>query len=139
MGKNIRAGLYEIVPVVKVAAGEVEPLKYQTKTELTDAAKSGEWMTVRMRYKHPETDKASEVSSVLPVDGLAKEASADLRFAGAAAAFGMVLRDSEYRGDADYAKVLGWAQPAIAADKGGHRAEFVRLVEKTKGLAEKPK
>jgi len=130
--------LYEIVPVgEKVAVGEVEPLKYQTKTELTEAAKTGEWLTVRMRYKHPETDKASEVSSVLPPDGLAKEPSADLRFAGAVAAFGMVLRDSEYRGEAELAKVIAWAQPAIGADKGGHRAEFVRLVEKAKGIGQK--
>ena len=132
--------LYEIVPVgEKVAAGEVEPLKYQTKSELTDAAKSGEWLTVRMRYKHPETDKASEVNSVLPADGLAKEPSADLRFASAVAAFGMVLRESEYAGTADHAKVLEWARPAIGADKGGHRAEFVRLVEKTQAVAEKGK
>ena len=130
--------LYELVPVgEKVTAGEVEPLKYQTKTELTEAAKTGEWLTVRMRYKHPETEKASEVSSVLPANGLAKEASADLRFAGAAAAFGMVLRDSEYRGEADYAKVIEWAKPAIGADKGGHRAEFVRLVEKAQGIGQK--
>ena len=130
--------LYEVVPVgEKVTAGEVEPLKYQTKTELTDAAKTGEWLTVRMRYKHPETEKASEVSSVLPANGLAKEASADLKFAGAAAAFGMVLRDSEYRGDAEYSKVIEWARPAIGADKGGHRAEFVRLVEKVQGIGQK--
>ncbi|MSR54171.1 MAG: VWA domain-containing protein [Gemmataceae bacterium] len=127
--------LYEIVPVgEKVVVGEVEKLKYQTKTELTEAAKSGEWMTVRMRYKHPETDKASEVSSILAADGLAKEASADLRFAGAAAAFGLILRDSEYRGDATLDKVIDLAKPAIGADKGGHRAEFVRIVEKAKSI-----
>jgi Ca-activated chloride channel family protein len=132
--------LYEIVPVgEKVTAGEVEPLKYQTKPQLTDAAKSGEWLTVRMRYKHPETDKASEVSSVLRADGFAKEASESFRFASAVAAFGMILRDSEYRGSADYEKVLEWAKPAIGADKGGHRAEFVRLVEKAMGIAGKLK
>jgi Ca-activated chloride channel homolog len=130
--------LYEIVPVgEKVPAFEVEPLKYQSRTELTDAAKTGEWLTVRMRYKHPETDKASEVSAVVPTDGLAKAASADFRFAAAAAAFGMLLRDSEYRGTADYAKVVEWAKPAIGEDKGGHRAEFVRVVEKAKEIAQK--
>jgi Ca-activated chloride channel family protein len=133
-GHNCTA-LYEIVPLgEKVKVGDVEQLKYQTKPELTEAAKSGEWMTVRMRYKHPETDKASEVSSILGADGLSKEASESLRFASAAAAFGMILRDSEYRGDADLDKVIAWAKPAIGADKGGHRAEFVRIVEKAKGL-----
>ena len=47
------------------------------------------------------------------------------------------MRDSEYRGDADYAKVIEWAKPAVGADKGGHRAEFVRLVEKAQELAKK--
>src|SRR5262249_28287328 len=123
----------------KVPATDVEPLKYQSRTELTDAAKTGEWLTVRMRYKHPETEKASEVSAVVPPDGLAKEASADFRFAAAAAAFGMLLRDSEYRGAVDYAKVMEWAKPAVGDDKGGHRAEFVRIVERAKDIAEKAK
>ena len=87
-----------------------------------------------MRYKHPETDKASEVSSVLAAKELAKEASESQRFAAAAAAFGMILRDSEYRGNADYDKVMEWAKSAIGGDKGGHRAEFVRVVEKAKGI-----
>jgi Ca-activated chloride channel family protein len=130
--------LYEIVSVgEKVAAGEIEPLKYQTKTELTGAAKSGEWLTLRMRYKHPETEKASEVSGVLPADGFAKEGSNDLRFAGAVAAFGMLLRESEHRGITDFDKVIEWARSAKGADAGGHRAEFIRVAEMAKALAKK--
>src|SRR5262245_14331260 len=135
---HMSTALYEIVPVgEKVATTEVEPLKYQTKSELTEAAKTGEWLTVRMRYKHPETEKASEVSAVLPADGLAKEGSESFRFASAVAGFGMVLRDSEYRGDADYDKVVAWARPVVGADPGGHRGEFVRLVERAKDVAGK--
>src|SRR5262245_5615316 len=130
--------LYEVIPSgEKVPTAELEPLKYQTKTELTEAAKSGEWLTVRMRYKHPETDKASEVSAVVEPDGLAKEPSADFRFAAAVAAFGMVLRESEYRGTADLTKVIEWARPVVGEDKGGHRAEFVRLVEKAREVRTK--
>ena len=125
--------LFEVVPVgEKVKTGEVEPLKYQTATGLTASARSGEWLTARLRYTHPETEKASEVTAVLPPDGLSRDGSADLRFAAAAAAFGMVLRDSPYRGDADYDRVIAWARPAIGPDPGKHRAEFVRLVEKAK-------
>jgi Ca-activated chloride channel homolog len=125
--------LYEIVPAgEKVEVGDVEPLKYQTPRALTDAGKAGEWLTVRMRYKHPETNKASEVSSILPAAGLAKEPTADHRFASAAAAFGMLLRNSDHRGTADYAKVIAWAKPVLGPDRGGHRAEFVRLAEQMK-------
>jgi Ca-activated chloride channel homolog len=129
--------LFEVVPVgEKVKTGEVEPLKYQTAAELTASAKTGEWLTARMRYKHPETEKASEVSAALPPDGLSKQASTDLRFAAAAAAFGMILRDSPFRGDADYDRVIAWARPAVGPDPGKHRAEFVRLVDKAKTAGE---
>jgi len=130
--------LYEVVPAgEKVDVADVEPLKYQTSRALTDAGKAGEWATVRMRYKHPDSNQASEVSSVLPATGLAKEPSADFRFVSAVAAFGMLLRDSEYRGTADYAKVIEWAKPVVGKDAGGHRAEFVRLAEQVKEAGEK--
>jgi hypothetical protein len=32
--------------------------------------------------------------------------------------------------------VIEWARPAVGADPGGHRAEFVRLVEKARAVAE---
>ncbi len=45
--------LYEIVPAGTPApAAEIEPLKYQTVPKLSEAARSGEWATVRMRRKH---------------------------------------------------------------------------------------
>ena len=48
----------------------------------------------------------------------------------------MILRDSPYRGDADYDRVIAWATPAIGPDRGKHRAEFVRLVDKAKTAGE---
>jgi Ca-activated chloride channel homolog len=121
--------LYEVVPVgEKVEAPEVEPLKYQTPAVLSDAAKSGEFMTVRMRYKHPDTDKAQEVSAALPAKALGEDLSKDFQFAAAVAGFGMLLRDSEYKGNANYLNVLESAQGAVGEDKEGYRKEFVKLV-----------
>ncbi|WP_020469083.1 vWA domain-containing protein [Zavarzinella formosa] len=130
--------LFEIVPVgEKVPLSDVEPLKYQTTPQLTDAGKSGEWLTTRMRYKDPETDKASEVSASFDGKDIAKDASKDFRFAAAVAAYGMLLRDSDYVGNADLEKVLTWSKGSLGEDKGGHRAEFTRLVEKTKDIVTK--
>jgi Ca-activated chloride channel homolog len=121
--------LYEVVPVgEKVETPEVEPLKYQTPAILSDAAKSGEFMTVRMRYKHPDTDKAQEVSAALPAKALGEDLSKDFQFAAAVAGFGMLLRDSEYKGNANYSNVLESAQGAVGEDKEGYRKEFVKLV-----------
>jgi Ca-activated chloride channel homolog len=121
--------LYEVVPVgEKVETPEVEPLKYQTPAVLSDAAKTGEFMTVRMRYKHPDNDKAQEVGAALPAKALGEDLSKDFQFAAAVAGFGMLLRDSEYKGNANYSNVLESAQGAVGEDKEGYRKEFVKLV-----------
>lgn len=120
--------LYEIVPAgEKVANGEVEPLKYQTTPKLSDAAKSGEWATVRMRYKDPATDKASEVEAPLKGEALGKPASNDFEFAANVAAFGMLLRESEFKGNMTYQAVLETAEGLLRTKKDAHREEFVKL------------
>ena len=64
-----------------------------------------------------------------------KDASEDYRFAAAVAAFGMLLRDSDYKGDATYKQVLTLAQDALGPDEHQYRAEFLKLVRKAKNLA----
>ena len=121
--------LYEVVPVgEKVTVPPVEPLKYQTAPTLTDKAKSGEFLTVRMRYKHPETNKASEVEAALSAEALGKKVSNDFEFAACVASFGMLLRDSEYRGVATFASTLETAEGLLRDKKDSLREEFVRLV-----------
>lgn len=121
--------LYEIVPVgEKVDLPAVEPLKYQTVPTLTDKAKSGEFLTMRMRYKHPETNKASEVEAALPAEALGKKVSNDFEFAACVASFGMLLRDSEYRGVATYLSTLETAEALLRDKKDAYREEFARLV-----------
>jgi Ca-activated chloride channel family protein len=54
---------------------------------------------------------------------------ADFRFQAAVAEFGLLLRQSEHRGTADFARVIAAARGALGADPQGERAEFVRLAE----------
>lgn len=121
--------LYEIVPVgEKVDVPPVEPLKYQTVPTPTEKAKSGEFLTVRMRFKHPETNKASEVEAALPAEALGRKVSNDFEFAACVASFGMILRDSEYRGVATYASTLETAEGLLRDKKDSYREVFARLV-----------
>ena len=56
-----------------------------------------------------------------------------LSFAAAAASeLGMVLGDSEHKGDADYDSVLALAEPCIHADTDDYKKEFLQLVEMAK-------
>ena len=57
-------------------------------------------------------------------------ASNDLKFATAVAGFGMVLRDSDYKGSLTYAGVAEIAQPTLADDPSGYRREFVESGQK---------
>jgi Ca-activated chloride channel family protein len=57
-----------------------------------------------------------------------------LRFAAAVATFGMILRDSEYKGNANYDLVMKLATQGQGEDTEGYRGEFMRLVEKSRDL-----
>jgi Domain of unknown function (DUF3520)/von Willebrand factor len=61
-------------------------------------------------------------------------ASSDLKFAAAVAEFGMILRDSEYKGNGSLQHVLEWAQQGKGADVNGYRADFIELVRKAQAL-----
>jgi Ca-activated chloride channel family protein len=127
--------LYEIVPAgVEMSLPKVGPLKYQQTGADTLAARTGEWLTVRMRYKHPENEVGMELATTMPADGLSKQPSEDFRFAASVAAFGMLLRDSEYRGEATYDSVKKWANASLGADRNGLRSGFVKLVSTAQGL-----
>ena len=128
--------LYEVVPVgVPLELPGVDPLKYQKPAgEPTEAAASGEWLTAKMRYKHPESAESLELAKPLPGDAAGKPASRDLMFAAAVAEFGMLLRDSPYKGQASWDRVLATAEASVGTDRGGHRQEFTGLVRKARKL-----
>ena len=127
--------LYEIVPIgVDAPLHKSVDLKYQKAGSDTAAAKSGEWLTVRMRYKQPDSERGMELAVEVPANGVASRPSADFRFAAAAAAFGMLLRDSEYKGAANFEKVLAWAKGSLGSDRNELRTEFTALAEKARQL-----
>ena len=92
-------------------------------------------MTVKIRSKKPADDK-SVLSEFTVKDSNRKfsEASQDFKFAAAVAAFGMALRDSPYKGNANLERALEWAKEGKGADVHGYRQEFIRLVHKAIAL-----
>ena len=137
VGHTVTA-LYEIVPmgVKSTYPGDVDPLKYQPVKERPEVRISDEIATVKFRYKDTEGDK-SRLQQVT-VSGKPQElseASADFRFASAVAELGMLLRNSDYKQQADYDRLIARAKGAKGIDDEGYRAEFIRLAESVKLLA----
>ena len=128
--------LYEIIPtgISGNIPGSIDPLKYQTETNInTQTSNSSELLTVKLRYKTPEEEKSKKIEkSVTDTDK--DNVSPDFRFASAVAMFAQLLKDSDFKGEATYDKVIETANKGLSFDPEGYRAEFVRLVQSAKGL-----
>ena len=133
-GHSVTA-LYEIVPVGAPDDSVIrrpDSLRYQRPVTRPVASRGSELMHVQLRYKPP----AGSVSRLLQhvVRDEAGSRTTDLSFAAAVAAFGMVLRDSPYKGTATIGQVLALAEEGRGADPNGDRAEFIDLVRRARAL-----
>ena len=129
--------LYEVVPVgVELDTGTVDPLKYQEVRRRASAANSSELLTVKLRYKQPDALLSTRLELPLHDDPNAtKNVNDNMKFSAAVAAFGMLLRDSEYKGEASFDMVLELARESRGDDPHGDRAEFLKLVTTAKNLS----
>jgi Ca-activated chloride channel homolog len=130
--------LYEIIPLGgKVPGPSVDGLKYQTPPSPSPAAASGELMTVKLRYKLPEGDQSKLLElAVQDGDATLAGASPDFRFAAAVASFGMLLRSSPFKGDANWAQTIALAQGGIGDSRdAAARRELVELAKKAESLS----
>lgn len=128
--------LYEIIPTgveSDVKLPKVDPLKYQSVT--APGSNSDELMQVKLRYKQPQGSTSQLLSqAILDRSTGLEAASNNLKLAAAVALFGMVLRDSEFKGQGNFDLVLQLANQVKQPDPEGYRSEFLRLVERSKPL-----
>jgi Ca-activated chloride channel family protein len=136
-GHSVTA-LYEVIPVgVKsdVKLSEIDSLKYQKPIQQVTSG-SDELMQVKLRYKAPNQNTSQLLTSPVIDRGLKLEdASTNFKFSAAVAEFGMVLRDSQYKGKANFDDVLKLANQSQGDDLEGYRAEFIRLVTRSRSIA----
>ena len=128
--------LYEIIPF---GSNEEVPgaddLRYQDNKISPSAFKNKEILTLKLRYKKPDGRKSRLIVHPLQDKNVVlARASDNFKFSAAVAAFGMLLRDSEFKGDVDYERVLGLAREGKGKDFFGYRTEFIQLVEKCRLL-----
>ncbi len=123
--------LYEIILAGSdVELPKVDPLKYQETEFSSEAMKSDEVMTIKLRYKPPKEDTSKLITMALKDKQIALRKSSDnFRFSAAVAQFGMLLRDSKYKGKSTFESVVSLAKGSKGIDDAGYRAEFIRLVE----------
>ena len=134
-GHSVTA-LYEVVPVgvnTDVTIRMPDSLRYQRRNVQPTSAAGPELLFVKVRYKRPDGDESRLMSQ--PVMAQAGQAaSADFQFQAAVAEFGLLLRNSDFRGKADLGHVIAAAREARGSDPDGYRAEFVKLAEAVRGI-----
>jgi secreted protein with Ig-like and vWFA domain len=91
---------------------------------------------VAIRYREPVARESSLLQySVRDGRNAFSRASSDFQFTAAVAAFALWLRDSVYKGSITPDLVLELARGNTQFDPGGHRAEFLKLVERARTLS----
>ena len=124
--------LYEITPAGK-GAEAMDALRYPAAKPApeADGDRAGELGFLKIRYKLPDSDTSRLIEAPIPqalVVPTIDAADADARFAAAVAAFGQKLRGSNYADTMSWDAIRSLAAGAVGTDKGGYRAEFLRLL-----------
>ena len=144
--------LYELVPAGQSPQPGVDALKYQaTESDVRPERElSDELMNVKLRYKDPEGSVSAKIEVPVKRDAVTRKASADFKFAAAVAGYGLVLRNSQYRGNASLDGVAALAEAGKhlggsmsrrmmkeVDDMEDARQDFIDLVVTTKTLTQR--
>lgn len=134
--------IYEIIPT-GVESSFIEPvddLKYQQMIQNAKMNSKSELMTIKFRYKEPDGETSKLIVHAVNDNPVTISSTSDnFRFATAVAQFGMLLRNSEFKGTATYEAVISQAAGSIGKDEEGYRTEFVKLVQLVNSMVQKQK
>jgi Ca-activated chloride channel homolog len=133
--------MYELIPAnIKSAyLTKVDKLKYQKTEEAKEKeAISDEVVTIKLRYKSPESKTSLLMEKPIKDESLTFEkTSENFKLAAAVTEFGLLLRDSEFKGTANYDQAIEIAKKAKGQDEEGYRAELIKLIKAAKLLDNK--
>ncbi len=121
--------LYEIVPADEQKVNGA--LKYQQQQLSPAALKSNDLITLKLRYKKPDGYQSILLEQTVKNSPLkVQDCTDNFLFSAAVAQYGMLLRNSEFKGEASWENTLAMAKKAKGRDAFGYRAEFIQLVQK---------
>lgn len=131
--------LYEIIPkgVNSEFVQNVDELKYQTGNLTNKGISSKELMTIKLRYKAPDGDVSQLIEApVIDAQVPLQKTTNNFRWSASVAQFGMLLRDSKFKGKSTYADCLRLANEAKGYDLNNYRTEMINLIERMRGLVD---
>ncbi|MBX2817198.1 MAG: DUF3520 domain-containing protein, partial [Saprospiraceae bacterium] len=124
-GHSVTA-LYEVV----LAEGErasKDHLRYQ-KLKNHEEPLEDELALVKVRHKDPRESNSKEIRRIVYKEAMGS-ITENFKWSAAVAGFGMMLKESKYRGDADHELLADLARKGLGEDANGYRREFMNLME----------
>ena len=116
--------LYEIVP----ANSDFEFGEAGSRYQNVQTAEGADWLTVSIRAKEPEGTVSKLYEYPVKEDAVSETMSGNLRFAAGVAEAGMILRESEWKGTADWAQALELVRGCGSVTGDPYKEEFVYLL-----------
>ncbi|NDJ15412.1 MAG: DUF3520 domain-containing protein [Acidobacteriia bacterium] len=108
------------------------------------AGSSSDLLKLEVGYRSPANGRVSDSAESSPSRNLqmgvadvsrsSDAATADYKFAAAVVGYGLMLRDSPFKGDLTWEKVQTLAEEGQGPDREGYRAEFLQLVRQAREL-----
>lgn len=115
----------------EIGAGQTITALYEVVLKKTDA--SAEYANFDFRYKFPDSETSRPLNlSIKNKPVTITSGSAETRFAVSVAGFGLLMRESEYKGTLNLNMVKELAGSSLSYDPHGYRKEFVELTGKVK-------
>jgi Ca-activated chloride channel homolog len=129
---DLEEGGIPVQQLNRLGKNEPETLRYQNQSIHPNALSSGELLTLKLRYKKPGESRSVLLEHPLTASITPAHKSSDnFRWSAAVAAYGLVLRNSQFKGSANMDLVQQLARGAQGRDLEGYRADFIRMIGDT--------
>lgn len=119
----------------EIGAGHSVTVLYEIKLAGSDAKtqKTQNWTTLHIRYKEPSEDVSTELLYNIGSNEYSDELDRNMSFAAAVAEFGMILRDSEFKGNSTCDSVMKLvSNSGFRGDE--YKEEFMEIVDIYAGM-----
>lgn len=116
----------------EIGAGQTITALYEIVPVSEDALAEGPLAVFDFRYK--KSLDAESIPLTLDVS-MSDGRSSEFSFAAGVAAYGMLLRDSPYKGEATFDMACELAEEGLSFDRYGYRADFIDIIKAAKKLS----
>jgi len=115
--------------IILVGSADIDELVFQNSDSQSDANPASDWMYVKTRYKLPNENNSRLMTLMAGKEDYTGNPDDNYLFASAVAEFALILKDSEFKGQASFLNLIERARDSRGYDAQGYRAGFVQLAE----------